>query len=49
MCVSCNCGRPNDNPGDNRNITMDQIERAASAINKSPKDVAANIQQSVQK
>ena len=49
MCVSCNCGRPNDNHGDSRNITMDQIEQAASAINKSPKDVASNIQQSMRK
>jgi hypothetical protein len=49
MCVSCACGRPNDNHGDNRNITMDQIQQAASAAGKSPSDVARNIQQSVQK
>lgn len=44
MCVSCNCGKPNDNHGDPRNITMDQIQRAADAIGKSPQDVASNIQ-----
>jgi len=47
MCVSCGCGKPNDNHGDNRHITMDQLEKAASAIGKSPRDVAANIQQAV--
>jgi hypothetical protein len=33
--------------GDSRNITMDQIEQAARAINKSPAEVASNIQQAV--
>ncbi len=47
MCVSCNCGKPNDNHGDPRNITMDQLDKAAQAIGKSPKDVAQNIQQGV--
>jgi hypothetical protein len=44
MCVSCGCGKPNDNHGDARHITMNQIEQAAAAIGKSPKDVAMNIQ-----
>ena len=47
MCVSCNCGRPNDNHGDSRNITKDQIDQAAAAIGKSPREVAENIQHSV--
>ena len=45
MCVSCGCGKPNDNHGDPRHITMQQIQQAAEAIGKSPRDVAANIQQ----
>jgi hypothetical protein len=44
MCVSCGCGKLNDNHGDPRNITMDQIQQAASAANCSPEDVARNIQ-----
>ena len=49
MCVSCNCGEPNNDHGDSRNITMRQVEQAASAMGKSPKDVASNIQKSVGK
>jgi hypothetical protein len=48
MCVSCACGKPNDDHGDSRNITMDQIKDAAAALGKSPSDVARNIQQGVQ-
>ncbi len=47
MCVSCGCDKPNDDHGDSRNITMNQIEQAASAIGKEPKDVAQNIQKSM--
>ena len=49
MCVSCACGKPNDDHGDPRHITMQQLQQAAEAIGKSPKDVASNIQQAVQK
>jgi hypothetical protein len=47
MCVSCGCGRPNDQHGDSRHITMQQIEEAAKAISKSPQEVANNIQQAI--
>jgi hypothetical protein len=47
MCVSCNCGSPNDDHGDSRNITMDKIEKAAQASGKSPQQVAGNIQKGV--
>ena len=47
MCVSCGCGKLNDNHGDNRNITMDQIQQAASAAGQNPRDVASNISKSV--
>lgn len=46
MCVSCGCNKPNDNHGDTRHITMDQIRQAAEAAGCSPQDVAANIQKS---
>lgn len=47
MCVSCGCGKPNDNHGDSRNITMDQIQGAASAAGQTPQKVADNIEKSV--
>jgi hypothetical protein len=47
MCVSCDCGKPNDNHGDSRNITMDQIQAAATAAGRSPADVARAIQKGV--
>ena len=48
MCVSCGCNKPNDKHGDDRHITMEQLEKAASAAGKSTADVAKNIQKSVQ-
>ena len=29
--MSCGCGKPNDQHGDEANITYDQLERAATA------------------
>jgi len=48
MCVSCGCGKLNDNHGDRRHLTMDQIQEAASAAGSSVKDVAKNIQRAVE-
>lgn len=31
MCMSCGCGSPNDKHGDNRNITLDELDQAAQA------------------
>src|SRR5579885_1633099 len=47
MCVSCGCGQVNDNHGDKRNITMDQVRAAAQAANTDEQTVARNIQQGV--
>jgi len=47
MCVSCGCGAPNENHGDRRNITMQQIEEAAQAANISAEEVGENIQSSM--
>lgn len=44
MCVSCGCGSPNDDHGDSRNITMDQIQSAADAAGISSQEVGNNIQ-----
>jgi hypothetical protein len=47
MCVSCGCGQVNDNHGDRRNITMDNIKSAAQAAGTDEQTVAQNIQQGV--
>lgn len=43
MCMSCGCGMPNDNHGDARNITQDDLGRAAQAANISREQAAQNI------
>ena len=47
MCLSCACGKPNDSHGDERNITMDKLQQAATAANISVEQVAMNVQQAV--
>jgi len=47
MCVSCGCGKPNDNHGNSDLITMDELQRAAKAANESVEDAAKNIAESV--
>ncbi len=43
MCMSCGCGAPNDDHGDRRNITQDDLDRAAEAANISRDQAAQNI------
>jgi hypothetical protein len=43
MCLDCGCGKPNDAHGDNRHITMDQLEAAAKASEITPQKAAQNI------
>ena len=45
MCLDCGCGEPNDDHGDSRHITMDQLEAAAKASGISTTEAARNIQQ----
>jgi hypothetical protein len=47
MCVSCGCGQVNDNHGDRRNITLDDVRAAAQAANTDERTIAQNIQQGV--
>lgn len=47
MCMSCGCGDPNNNHGDNRNITQDDLNRAAQAAGVSQQQAAQNIANSV--
>lgn len=43
MCMSCGRGMPNDSHGDARNITQDDLDRAAQAANISREQAAQNI------
>ena len=48
MCLICGCGRPNDDHGDQRNITMDDINEAAQAAGTTRDRVLQNIMQGSQ-
>lgn len=43
MCASCGCGMINDDHGDERMITMDDLEQAAEASDISVPDVVKNL------
>jgi hypothetical protein len=43
MCLSCGCGEPNEKHGDDRNITMEDMQKAAQASNIPPMKAAQNI------
>ena len=45
MCLSCGCGQPNENHGNNDHITMADLEKAARASNISTEEAAKNIQE----
>lgn len=44
MCMSCGCMQPNNDHGDQRNITMNDLEQSAQAANITPQQAANNIQ-----
>jgi hypothetical protein len=43
MCLSCGCGEPNDNHGDDRHITLDMLQQAAEAAEVSPEEAVNNM------
>lgn len=43
MCVSCGCGSPNDDHGDRRNITLNDLDQAAIAAGTTRDKVLQNI------
>jgi len=45
MCLSCGCGKPNDDHGDARNITMQDLDQAAVAAGTTRDRVLQNIMQ----
>lgn len=44
MCMSCGCGDVNEDHGDDRNITREDLARAAAAADTTPEQAAENIQ-----
>ena len=48
MCISCGCGKPNDDHGDARNITMKNVDQAAEAAGTTRAKVLQNIMQGSQ-
>jgi len=48
MCVSCGCGKLNDNHGDSRNITQTDINNAAQAAGITPQEAIQNLMDSCQ-
>ncbi len=43
MCLSCGCGKFNDEHGDSRNITLADIDQAAEAAHTTREQVVRNI------
>lgn len=43
MCMSCGCGSPNDDHGDSRNLTLNDIDQAAMAAGTTRDRVLQNI------
>jgi hypothetical protein len=49
MCLSCGCGEPDDNHGDERHITLEMLSAAAEAAEISVDDAAHNIMEAMHK
>ncbi len=45
MCMSCGCKQPNENHGDERNITLRDLEAAAEAADTDVQGVMKNFKQ----
>ena len=43
MCLDCNCGKPNDDHGDSRHITYQQLQAAAQASGIDAEEAADRI------
>jgi hypothetical protein len=48
MCLDCGCGKPNDDHGDSRHITMNQVEDAAKASEISVDEAVKNMNEGMQ-
>lgn len=47
MCLSCGCGDPNADHGDERHITMEDLEAAAEAADITVEEVLQNLEAGV--
>ncbi len=47
MCISCGCGKPNEDHGNKDLITREELDKAARAAGMSTEDAAKNIASSV--
>ena len=43
MCLSCGCGKPNEDYGDKRHITMEELDQAAKAADITRDQAVQNI------
>ncbi len=48
MCISCGCGNYEDAHGDERNITVATLQRAAAASNLTLEQVVGNMREGAQ-
>ncbi len=44
MCLSCGCGEPNATHGDDRHITLEDLEEAAKAAGITLEEVLRNLE-----
>jgi hypothetical protein len=49
MCLTCGCGVPNDDHGDDRNITYDDLKMAAEAAEIDVAEAVRNFDETVKK
>lgn len=49
MCLTCGCGKPNDDHGDPAHITYEDLKAAAGAAEISVEEAASNLQQTLPK
>jgi hypothetical protein len=49
MCLTCGCGRPDDDHGDEAHITYQDLKDAAAAAEISVEEAARNLQQTLPK
>jgi hypothetical protein len=49
MCLTCGCGIPDDDHGDPRHITMQQLKDAAAAAEVDVDEAAKNLQETYSK
>jgi phage-related protein len=47
MCLSCGCGKPNEDYGDHRHITMEDLDQAAQAAETTREQAVQNIMNTV--